>query len=303
MAIQLDWIPYGGSNSLSQDVSRVDVGIIANVNPVESIYMDTEVNPNTLYQYEIYNNCLVGGPVSSNLAEGVDWFCPPISVTEEGSSITVTVDSLEFGYIYSIHLYDSTGTILIQDADPFPPTNGEHVIYTFFDLDPSTTYTIRVVIIPQDTEGQPVMTGLSFDCDEVYTTATPVSCDDVLTGTFTASALDTANSGGPSRGAIQIGYNSTPTGASAKSSGSATISLGGSPAGGTLCDTPYINVTSYAPVGFAGYRTIINVYLNSALLGQVFSPESTAGGSTIQVFNYTRSLNDAIHIEYDSELV
>lgn len=130
-----------------------------------------------------------------------------------------------------------------------------------------------------------------------------VACTNVTLGTFTAEALDTANAGGPSTGSVQIGYDSTPTGGAAKSSGAATVTVGGSPAGGTLCDTGYITVTAQPPLSsFPAHVTVIKVYLNSVLLGSVYGPLHSEGGSNVQTFNYSRSLNDTIHIQFDSEL-
>ena len=131
-----------------------------------------------------------------------------------------------------------------------------------------------------------------------------IACTNVTVGTLTAEALDTANAGGPSSGSVQIGYGSTATGAVAKSSGVATVNVAGSPAGGTLCDTGYITVTAQPPISsFPSHIGLIKVYLNSVLLGTVYSPYPGEGGTTVQTFNYSRSLNDTIHIQFDSEVV
>lgn len=131
-----------------------------------------------------------------------------------------------------------------------------------------------------------------------------IACTNVTVGTFTAEALDTANAGGPSTGNVQIGYGSTTTGGAVKSSGLATVNVSGSPTGGTLCDTGFITVTAAPPISsFSAYVTVIRVYLNSVLLGSVYGPYPGEGGTTVQTFNYSRSLNDTIHIQFDSEVV
>lgn len=128
-------------------------------------------------------------------------------------------------------------------------------------------------------------------------------CATLVNGTFTAVALDTANSGGPSTGSVVIGYGSTNTAGAAKSSGLATVNFNGTSAGGTICDNGFVQVTAHAPVSsFPQYVTVIRVYLNSTLIGTVYGPLNSEGGTVVQTFNYTRSEGNAISIEFDSEI-
>ena len=177
MAIQLDWIPYSGSNSVSQDVVRADIGVIANVGPSVNTYTDSTADPNTLYEYAVSNNCLVGGPQASSPAYGVSWECPGIYITDVGGNFKVTTDPIAYGYFYSIDLYDVNNVTLEANGDPFPPTQ-DPLNQEFVGLSPGTYYTVRVVIIAQDTDGQPSepVGTYTYDCTEQGYIGLPPAC-------------------------------------------------------------------------------------------------------------------------------
>lgn len=176
MAIQLDWIPYSGSNSVSQDINRADVGIINNVGPSVNIYTDNTANPNTLYEYTVVNNCLVGGPQSSNTVVGISWECPTIYIADVGGDFKVTTDPLTYGYYYSIDLYDINNIVLVANGDPIPPTQ-DPLNQSFQGLSAGTYYTVRVTIVAQDANGEPDVSGTySYDCTEQGYIGVPPSC-------------------------------------------------------------------------------------------------------------------------------
>jgi len=177
MAIQLDWIPYGGSNSTGQYIDRSDVGTIVNLGSSVNTYTDTNASPNTLYEYVVYNECLVGGPNPSNNVIGISWECPTITITEKQGSFSVDcLDALQYGYYYSIDLYDITNTNLEAMGDPFSPTQ-DPVSQIFSGLSSGTYYTVRVTIIAQDSNGQPDGTFTYLhECTEQGYVGVPASC-------------------------------------------------------------------------------------------------------------------------------
>lgn len=310
MAIQLEWIPYGGTNSVSQDIDRNDLGIIATVGADESTYVDPSPNPNTVYSYTVLNNCFVGGPVSSDPTVGISWECPVISVTNIESGFSVSADPLEFGYYYSIDLYDQDNITLVTNGDPFAPTK-ERVNQSFIGLDSGVSYTVRVVIIPQDPQGEPDMSGLySYDCTEQGTVSAPVVCNDCTGQALTSEVLDTPASSSYSKGFVQIGYNNGTaysTGGVAKATGSLTQSPAGNTGGGTDCDTGYVYIEAHEPTislpNPEFYYTQVKVYLNGSLLATLDGNPGLSGingGVTSQTFTYTRSTNDIIHVQWNS---
>ena len=176
MAIKLDWTPYTGSNSVSQDVVRADVGVIANVNPSVNTHTDNNTNANTLYEYSVTNNCLVGGPQASSSVIGISWQCPTINISEFDGNFKVTTDPLEYGYFYSIDLYDVNNTTLVANGQPFPPTK-DPLSEAFTGLSSGTYYTVRVTLIPEDAQGEPDMSGLyTYDCTEQGYIGLPPNC-------------------------------------------------------------------------------------------------------------------------------
>lgn len=176
MAILLNWTPYSGSNSVSQDVNRADIGLIANVGPSANKYTDLNANANTIYEYSVTNNCLVGGPQSTSGVVGVFWECPAIQISEFDGNFKVTTDPLEYGYFYSIDLYDVDNTTLVANGEPFPITK-DPLNTAFVGLNGGTYYTVRVTLIPEDANGEPDMSGLySYDCTAQGYIGLPPSC-------------------------------------------------------------------------------------------------------------------------------
>lgn len=176
MAIKLDWIPFGGGNSVAQEVNRSDVGQVAYLSSTDDTYTDNTANPNTLHEYSIVNICGVGGYAVSNFATGVYYECPYIEVLDLNGDLKVNVDPLSYGYSYSLDLYDITNTNLEINGAFFSPTQGP-INQTFFGLTPGTYYTVRLTIIPQDFNGQPDNTGNYFhECTILAFIGTPPAC-------------------------------------------------------------------------------------------------------------------------------
>lgn len=176
MAILLEWIPYGGTNSAGQEIVRLDVGVINSVGPTVNKFVDGNTQPNTLYEYQVQNLCYVGGPVASNSAIGISWECPVINITEKQGSFSVDLDTIEYGFYASLDLYDVTNTTLVASGDPFPPTK-DPVSQIFSGLQTGTYYTVRVTMLAQDAQGEPDQTfTYTYDCTEQGYIGTAASC-------------------------------------------------------------------------------------------------------------------------------
>jgi len=135
-------------------------------------------------------------------------------------------------------------------------------------------------------------------------------CTPVENTTITNTVLDTPAIDSYSRGTVSVGLSSVGggiyniSGAASKSTANLTVSGGGNLGGYDNCLEGAVEVTAFvpsSPSGPNGYRTKITVYHNNILLGTVYSGYNPSGSNVTQIFTFTRSSGDNIHIEWDSE--
>lgn len=175
MAVELNWIPYGGGNSMYQQIIRSN-NVIAQVAPTINTYTDTGVPDNVAFEYQVANVCNVGGPITTDPISGVSWVCPTINIIESNSDLYVTVGALSAGYVTAVDLYDIKGDNIIRLGDPIPePIQGRTHDQIFAGLDPGEYYTVVVTIITQDFNGNPDPR-YTHSCTEQYLIPAPVVC-------------------------------------------------------------------------------------------------------------------------------
>jgi len=104
----------------------------------------TGLNQNRIYNFQIINNCSVGGPSPSTPFSAIEFTCPSVNLTSTSNSITYSFVNLG-GDIdtYTLTLFDSTGNNVIQtktESAPFSST----VTNKFTGLNANTTYQVKV---------------------------------------------------------------------------------------------------------------------------------------------------------------
>lgn len=177
-SITLNWTAAGGANSQSQDVQRRVFGTtswntIANLNPSVETYTDTTALVDTSYEYQIVNNCTVGGPTAGGTAGDTFITCVVFTANASGLNIVGEYQELFNDTAWSkLELRDSTGNTVIQSAPSGGVPSGQDPgSYQFTDtgVDYETDYTVRATLVAPD--------GTTKDCDVSVTTGVAPSCD------------------------------------------------------------------------------------------------------------------------------
>jgi hypothetical protein len=136
-------------------------------------------------------------------------------------------------------------------------------------------------------------------------------CCLIVSGTsITANVLDTPNANSYSRGSVSVGYWNgsslvNPTGAATKSTGNTLVVVGGDLGDDDNCQRGAIEVTAFVPssiAGSTGYRTQITITKNGFPIGTVTSGPNPTGSNVTQTFDFARSNNDVINVQYNSIL-
>ena len=189
-AITLNWTAAGGANSVNQDVQRRVFGsttwaTIQTVGPTTNTYVDASALVDTSYEYQIVNNCSVGGPTSGGTAGDTFITCVTFIANAQGLSIIGEYGELFNDTAWSkLQLFDSTGNTVIQSAPATGvPTGQTAGGYQFTDagVDYETDYIVRASLIAPD--------GTTKDGDVSGSTGVAPSCDAPtgLTATVAAS--------------------------------------------------------------------------------------------------------------------
>jgi len=147
----LNWILDANSNNQSQTVqyklnTSANYTIAASVNSVTTTYTISGLNKNSIYNFQIINNCSASGPSPSTPVSAIEFTCPTVNLTSTSSTVIYSFVGLG-GDIdtYIVTLLDSTGTNIIQtktETLPFPST----ITNTFSGLDSVTGYQIQVTV-------------------------------------------------------------------------------------------------------------------------------------------------------------
>jgi hypothetical protein len=162
----LSWIPAGGENSKSQDILMKVNGssnwsIFQNVSPLVNTIEISGLEDNTKYDFQIVDNCVYGGPVSSAIASGIKITCPSLSFTNIYNKIQFAFNHLG-GSIdhYYVDLYDGNSNLL----STLHITSISSVITgNFNEVSPNTNYKLLIIAAAG---------GISQSCP-VVTTSTP----------------------------------------------------------------------------------------------------------------------------------
>lgn len=147
----LSWALDSNSNNQSQTIqyklnSVSNWSTSSSVNPITTTATINGLNQNKLYNFQIINNCSVGGPSPSTPITAVELTCPSINLTPTSTSINYSFVGLGGDVdTYVLILLDSTGITILQsktESAPFAST----ITNTFNGLSSSTTYQVQCTV-------------------------------------------------------------------------------------------------------------------------------------------------------------
>jgi len=101
---------------------------------------------NKIYNFQVINNCSIGGPSPSTPVNAIEFTCPVVNLTTTDNSITYSFVSLG-GDIdtYVVTLFDSTGNNVIQTKNMQAPFNST-ITDAFNGLIANTSYQVQVQV-------------------------------------------------------------------------------------------------------------------------------------------------------------
>lgn len=147
----INWTPAGGSNSVNQTVQYkattsatwISFGTVAAGIATATI---TGLVNNTKYDFQILDNCSVGGPTASIAAHGLQFACPTVTLTPTYNSVQFDFTLTGIGDITKIdvQLLTSDNTTVAGTQTITGPTNSAYT-KTFTGLSASTTYYGRLI--------------------------------------------------------------------------------------------------------------------------------------------------------------
>lgn len=147
----LNWLLDSNSNNQSQSVkyklnSAQNYTTATSVNPITTTYSISGLNKNSIYNFQVVNNCSTGGPSPSTPVNAIEFTCPTVNLTSTSSTVTFSFVGLG-GDIdtYVVTLLDSTGTNIIQTKNialPFSSTISD----SFSGLSATTSYQVQVTV-------------------------------------------------------------------------------------------------------------------------------------------------------------
>jgi hypothetical protein len=170
--VTLTWTPAGGANSSSQDVQYRVSGTsnwttFQNVGATVNTLAITGLSDNTKYDFQIVDNCVVGGPVASAPYTNIKFTCPTPGFTTTYNSIQYTFNALG-GSVdsYVVNLLDTNNNLVATQTITSPPSV---IVGSFTGLNALTTYWVQII---------PLSGTMSGNCAAVQTSTPNVpTCD------------------------------------------------------------------------------------------------------------------------------
>ena len=146
----LNWNAPGGSNSINQTVKYRLNGAsswttFANVSASTATSTITGLSDNLIYEFQVINNCTVGGPSNSTSDFKIKIICPSVTTTPTYNSV-----AFSFAHVggdiskYVVDLMNSDGTSILGTKTFVSPSGT--ISDTFTGLTGSTAYQLRVTI-------------------------------------------------------------------------------------------------------------------------------------------------------------
>lgn len=146
----ITWDNNNNGSLLSQDVqykktSDVSWTTYANVNAATQLYTINGLSDNEAFDFRVVANCSSGGSGFSPVFTLAKLTCAVVTVTPLSGQLNVSFPILG-GDInkYTIELWNSTGTILIQSINKIPPFSSTET-GSFSGLSNATPYKIKVI--------------------------------------------------------------------------------------------------------------------------------------------------------------
>lgn len=151
MTANLSWTAPGGSNSSNQIIryripSQTSTWTVFNtVGPTVATATITGLLDNYIYEFQIVNNCLVGGPSPSVSSFKIKMVCPSVTLTKTYNSVNYSFSHIGLDIkSYIVEILDSTGNSVINNTVVSTPAST--VTGSFTGLQGNTTYQIRVTM-------------------------------------------------------------------------------------------------------------------------------------------------------------
>lgn len=146
----ISWTPAGGSNSLNQTVQykATDSSTWITFNTVSSsiatITITGLVN-NTIYDFQVIDNCSVGGPVPSTVIHAIQFACVTLALTPTYNSVAAgfTLNGIVDITKVDVVLLANDNTTILATQIITSPANTSYT-NTFTGLNNSTNYNVRL---------------------------------------------------------------------------------------------------------------------------------------------------------------
>lgn len=147
----LNWSLDTNSNNQNQIVqyklnTAANYTTATSVNSITTTYSISGLNKNSIYNFQIVNNCSSGGPSPSTAVNAIEFTCPTVNLTSTSSTVTYSFINLG-GSIdtYVVTLLDSTGTNVIQTKNVTQPFSNT-ITDSFSGLSATTGYQVQVTV-------------------------------------------------------------------------------------------------------------------------------------------------------------
>lgn len=147
----LAWSLDSNSNNQNQSVqyklnSAANYSTATSVSPVTTSYAINGLTKNSIYNFQIVNNCSAGGPSPSTPVSAIEFTCPNVTLSSTASTVTFSFVGLG-GDIdtYVLTLLDSGGTNVIQTKNITQPFSST-ITDTFSGLSANTGYQVQVIV-------------------------------------------------------------------------------------------------------------------------------------------------------------